>query len=257
MPRFAARYECKYLIDASIVPELRRFISPFAKHDKFAERAKDHSYWVSSLYLDSADLHLYNQTVAGECERYKLRVRTYSDDPASPVFFEVKQKFNAIVAKRRAGVTREQAQAILRQEPLPFVATLSDADRRDLLFFNHCVAMSQARPITRVKYLREAFEARDHEPVRITLDTDLMHAATIDDTLSHRDGPWTATPTGGVVLEIKYTDRLPSWAHEIVQVFAVNQRAVPKYVLSVNHMLRGGRKEAMNVGGMTLPPMGG
>jgi hypothetical protein len=41
--------------------------------------------------------------VAGEKARFKLRVRTYSDDPSSPAFFEVKEKTNKVVSKRRAG----------------------------------------------------------------------------------------------------------------------------------------------------------
>ena len=45
--------------------------------------------------------------------------------------------------------------------------------------------------------MREAYESRSGEPVRITIDTDLMHAVTLDDDLSFASGRWVATPVDG------------------------------------------------------------
>ena len=42
--------------------------------------------------MDSDDLRLYYQTVGGEKDRFKLRVRTYSDRPNAPTFFEVRRR---------------------------------------------------------------------------------------------------------------------------------------------------------------------
>ena len=108
----ASRFECKYLISPVLVPALRKIIRPFTRPDPFAALVEGYRYPICSLYLDSDDLRLYQQTVGGEKNRFKLRVRSYSDDPASHVFFEVKSKVNNIVRKRAAPTTNSVVGAV-------------------------------------------------------------------------------------------------------------------------------------------------
>ena len=104
-PTFASRFECKYRISPLHAPQVRRFIEPFMRPDPYAARRPGFRYPICSLYLDTDNLALYGQTVAGEKDRYKLRVRSYSDDPAAPLFMEVKHKSNkGLVEKYRTRV---------------------------------------------------------------------------------------------------------------------------------------------------------
>jgi hypothetical protein len=255
-PTFASRYECKYVVDVVRLDEIRAFLSPFTRPDGYALRSSDRRYAVCSLYLDSADLLLYRQTVNSEKDRFKLRVRTYSDDPARPAFFEVKRKVTSIVHKRRIGLSRERAVALLEQRPLGPLDDLSSAARADLAYFTHHVARIEARPVLRVKYMREAYEGLGNEPARITIDTALRHAPTFGADLGHDSGSWRTTPMAGAVVEIKFTERYPFWVQEFVRAFDLRQRAVPKYVLSLNHLLAQGRGTALSLCGLTLPPGG-
>ena len=165
-PTFFSRYECKYLVDPIVIPEMRRFLNPFVEPDNFAALRKGYRYPICSLYLDSPDLALYHQTVAGEKDRFKLRVRTYSDDPSKPAYFEVKRKVNNIVHKRRAGLSRAQARAELERAPVDLTG-MPAAKRSDVEYFRHHLMLTEARPVVRVKYMREAYQARGNEPVRI------------------------------------------------------------------------------------------
>lgn len=255
-PTFYSRFECKYVVSRDGLDAIRRFIEPFTRADAYAARAPQRRYAVSSLYLDSADLRTYSQTVAGEKERFKLRVRTYSDDSDARAFFEVKRKIDNVVHKRRAGLSREQATAVLQQRSLDFLDDLEPDRRADLDYFRHLAGLIGARPVLRVRYRREAYEGRDREPVRVTIDTDLMHVATFGAELSHHDGRWSATPVGGAILEIKFTERFPGWVQELVRSFGLKQRAVPKYVMSVDHLMLGGRSSSVVLGGSVLPPAG-
>jgi len=245
----ASRFECKYVVSALAVPALREFIQPFARPDRFAAVRSDLRYPITSLYLDSDDLLLYQQTVGGEKNRFKLRVRSYSDDPDSPLFLEVKRKVNNIVQKRRARIDRASASRLLDARSMSPVGE-QDAD---IDYFASHTELVSARPLVRVRYMREAYESIDGEPVRITLDTELMHVATFDFETSHDHGRWVATPVGGVVLEIKFTDMFPSWVRDMVRAFGLKQQPVPKYILSVDHMLLAGRESVLSVGGWTLP----
>ncbi len=251
-PTFYSRYECKYLVDPVAVPEMRHFLRSFTQPDNYAALRKGYRYPICSLYLDSPDLALYRQTVAGEKDRFKLRVRTYTDDPARPAYFEVKRKVNNIVHKRRAGLNRAQARAELDHVPTD-LAGLRASARKDIEYFRHHVMLTQARPVVRVRYVREAYQSNGNEPVRITIDTDLAHAITLDATLDHNSGQWTETPLSETIVEIKFTERYPWWVQDFIHTFGLIQRAVPKYVLSIDHMILEGRATPLVVAGMTLP----
>jgi SPX domain protein involved in polyphosphate accumulation len=233
---------------------MRDFLQPFMKPDSYAALRKGYRYPICSLYLDSQDLALYQQTVGGEKDRFKLRVRSYTDDPAQPVYLEVKRKLNNVVHKRRAGMGREAVRTLLDRGRLDLTG-LGPQDRRNAEYFYSHVALTEARPLVRVKYMREAYAAHGNEPVRITIDTDLMHAVTLDNNLSHVRGRWTATPLDGVIIEVKFTERFPWWVQDFIQTFGLHQRAVPKYVWSVDHMMMDGRESALAMAGITLPPL--
>jgi len=252
-PTFYSRYECKYLVDAAALPEMRHFLKSFTQPDNFAALCKGYRYPICSLYLDSPDLALYQQTVAGEKDRFKLRVRTYTDDPSKPAYFEVKRKVNNIVHKRRCGLNRRQARAELDRFPTDLTGLRVSA-LRDVEYFRHHVMLTQARPVVRVRYLREAYQGSGNEPVRITIDTDLAHAVTLDATLDHGSGHWTETPLKGIIVEVKFTERYPWWVQDFIRTFGLTQRAVPKYVLSIDHMMLEGRAAAIALAGVTLPP---
>jgi hypothetical protein len=251
--RYASRYECKYLLSPMIVSELREFIQPFMAPDRFAALRENYRYPICSLYLDSPDLLLYQQTVGGDKNRFKLRIRTYSDDSPAPVFFEVKRKTNNIVQKRRARIDRGNAMRFLAERLDGFGFHAVPAHASELEYFTSHMELASARPLIRVRYLREAYESKGGDPIRITLDTELMHCVTFKTDLSHNHGRWVSTPVGGTILEIKFTDRFPSWIRDLVQVFGLRQQPVPKYVWSVEHMMLEGRESALNVGGFTLP----
>jgi hypothetical protein len=239
-PTFYSRHECKYIVDPAAIDELRHTIRPFVRPDDFARRADGYRYRICSLYLDSPDLALYHQTVSGAKDRFKLRIRSYSDDPAAPAYLEVKRKLDGIVAKRRAAVSRLHLDAACDGAEIGDVS-LSAKTRADIEFFRFHMERVGARPVLRVRYLREAYQSEGSEPARITFDTELMHAMTLDRDVGFESGRWVPTPVGGVIVEIKFTERFPSWIQDCVRALALRQRAVPKYILSLDHLLVDGR----------------
>lgn len=251
-PTFFQRYECKYRVTPSVVPEIRRFLRPFATPDTFAARMPDLRYPICSLYLDSADLGLYRQTVGGEKDRFKLRVRTYGDGASDPAFFEVKRKVNSVVHKRRAGLDRETARRLLDGAATSLVA--HESKRRDVDYFFYNYRAISARPVLRVRYQREAYEATGHEPVRITLDTELRYAVTFGNDLRHGTGDWRDAGLSDTIVEVKFTERFPWWVEDFVRRFGLNQRSVPKYVLSVDRLLETGARSPLSMAGFLLPP---
>jgi hypothetical protein len=229
-----SRVECKYLVSREQQAGIREFIQPFVFPDRFARDHADGRYPVSSLYLDSPNLALYQSTAQGLKNRFKLRIRTYSDAPSDPTFFEVKKRMNGIVYKFREAVSREEAVDLLDR------TSLEAPTDTDLSKFISLRELHGAEPLMRVKYMREAYVSQNADPVRITFDDELQGAVTLDPELSHESGDWITVPMDHTILEVKFTNLYPSWVGKLVQEFQLQRTSVPKYVLCVEEANRCG-----------------
>src|SRR5437868_13860700 len=109
----ASRFELKYLIPNDVALRVRDFIQQHLDLDEFGVGKPDLSYPVHSLYLDSDDWKIYWRTINGDKNRYKLRIRYYSENPSVPVFFEIKRRMKDVILKERCGVRREAVPHVL------------------------------------------------------------------------------------------------------------------------------------------------
>jgi len=235
-----SRYEWKYFVPTRLLPSIRAMVRPFVRPDHLARHNADSRYPIVSLYLDGDGLELYRTTVEGHRNRFKLRVRAYDDDPSSPVFLEVKKRSNVVVRKTRARVSREVAEAVLNGRP----AALSDVEGASEFALR--LDELAARPLVRVRYLREAYESAHGDPVRFTIDTEVEHSMTSTSNLAleaHRE--WEPTPTEGAIVELKFSEQCPSWATRLIDQLEINRESIPKYVLSLDH--------AMDQGNLSRP----
>lgn len=219
-----SRYECKYLVSAMDAERIRRFIQPFMRLDPYSLKQPNRRYPVYSIYLDSQRLTTYEDTNQGTRNRFKLRLRYYSEhDHNSPVFFEVKKRSDQVINKSREASDRDTAQAFLRHGHHEKAAE----------FIEYCERIG-AQPAMRIRYFREAYECAGHAPVRLTFDTDLHHCIVSEYDLAESRPNWKPTPIEGVIMEIKFTERKPMWLDELVHVFELHKQSVAKYVRSVD-----------------------
>ena len=72
-----SRFEFKYVIERSLVPQIRDFIRAFCAPDPHAAGTPP-EYVVTTLQLDSPDLALFHAIDHEAINRFKLRVRSYS-----------------------------------------------------------------------------------------------------------------------------------------------------------------------------------
>ena len=107
------RYERKYIVDEHKALAIRDMVRCHFDPDEYMPPMDSEGYPVYSLYLDSPRLVLYQATAQGMMNRFKLRVRYYDDLDSSPVFFEVKQRLNQTVRKRRTAVKRPSLARLL------------------------------------------------------------------------------------------------------------------------------------------------
>ncbi len=227
------RHELKYHISESTAEAIVQFIKPYLPLDKYCKLHPSRDYPIVSLYLDSSDLQLCKESIGGQKNRYKLRIRSYTDEPDYPRFFEIKRRINTIIMKSRARVMNCDVPILLGGHPLPPQNYTADTDsiNQFQLYMNNI----RAGPAVLIRYTRQAYEGGSENKVRVTFDRELSYCVTREPEVRLGGNGWQRNPftTGGVILEIKFTDRYPIWLSELVKCFNLRQRSISKYASSI------------------------
>jgi hypothetical protein len=177
-------------------------------------------------------LKFYWNTINGDKNRFKLRLRFYNDNPDTPIFFEIKRRMNNCILKKRGGVRRDAVDWLMRghfPEPSHLV---SNNPKQLMALEEFCQLMHEhmARPTVHIAYLREAYVPHDDNSARLTMDRMVQAEPEPVARLStHMRNPVVVWGKE-VVLELKFTNRFPDWFAELVRVFALRQCGAAKYV---------------------------
>lgn len=232
------RYEYKYMVGEAVALGVRAFVSSYLELDEFSASRPSFSYPVHSLYLDSPDLFLYQNTINGDRNRFKLRLRFYDENADRPVFFEIKRRVNNTIQKERAAVRRDAVEFLLaghRPEAGCLVRDTPEA-RHALESFTGLVHRLAAVPQSHVYYEREAWVGRDGQSLRITFDRDVRTERRYTLSLDPRIAAPVPVFGSAVVLELKFTTRFPLWFNHLVQAFGLRQGAAAKYVDGIDRL---------------------
>jgi len=228
------RFELKYLITEDSALMVRDFVRSYLDFDEYSVGKPNYSYPVHSLYLDSDDLRLYWETINGNKNRYKLRLRYYSTQADAPVFFEIKRRVNNCIMKQRGGVRLDSVPLLLQGHlPQPdHLVSKSPNHLSALQNFSQLANSIFAKPKVHIFYMREAYVS-DDDQVRVTIDRKVYGEANLDYSIkTEMQEPALCYPKL-VILELKFTNRFPDWFRELVRVFGVMQCGAAKYCESV------------------------
>lgn len=226
------RYELKYVIHTSrldgVVADIASQMTPDPHGDAGG------AYTISSLYYDSAELHMLHSKLVGTKYRRKLRVRIYGDastEPSRLAAVEIKQRLNRTTQKRRVVVPLGEALRICEARS---AWTWDDPrDRAVADEIRHLVLALALRPACTIAYRRRAFVGSRLDPgLRLTIDTDLWGTPPRLDFCTQRPTSF-LMPRDWSILEIKVDDRAPSWINELVIRHGCQLRRVSKYCLGM------------------------
>ncbi len=226
------RFEIKYRVNEYKVQEIRHFVSQYLTLDPFGATQADLSYSVHSLYVDSATMKTFHDTINGNRNRYKLRLRYYENGADQPVYFEIKRRFDKVIAKKRAKVYRHVVADLLSGQ-MPTMDHLVEQTPEQLEALDHfcyLVNQIQARPKIHVAYRREAYELKGSNAVRVTMDREVTSESVTGFHLRTQMREPVSVFGDGVILELKFTNRYPIWLQELTQLFHLRQESAAKYV---------------------------
>lgn len=255
------RLEYKYLVPWDELDRLRRALAPFVEIDSFAGAEEEQEYTVRSIYFDTPGLACYVQKEAGIHTRRKLRIRGYGalrED--SLVVLEIKRKLDMRVSKNRAFLPFAGLEQLLSSGDVErFVLTRSAAQQAQTLqsaraFLFHLYRYSMY-PVVLVAYEREAFFGRFDPSVRLTFDKGLRgrgHPPLAE--LFAEDGLNSAIDEH-FILEVKFQDRMPSWAASILEDFGLERRALSKFGICLDNEGVGETLSSHSAWAAYLPPV--
>jgi hypothetical protein len=235
------RREFKYLIDAPTAAAVRSMIRPYCEIDPWAAKNPRRTYTIETLYLDTPALSLFWANDHEQVDRVKVRVRGYAGAPNSPVFFEVKRRVNDVILKTRGKVARDQWAALIADRTAPIPTSVAGKDRAAVERFLSLHRGQHMRPFTLVRYEREPYFSTIDDYARVTFDTRIRAQPTdrasfdapprswraLDDAVMQRAGD------SMIVLELKFTTRVPLWLVRIVERLGLFRRSFSKYGNSI------------------------
>ena len=229
-----SRFELKYLISEEMALKARDFVRCYLDFDEYSVGKPNFSYPVHSLYLDSDTLQCYWETINGDKNRYKLRLRYYDTSPKSPVFFEIKRRMNNCIMKQRGAVRQEFVSYLLsghmpREEHL-----LSKAPKQMVALQRFCELVNriQAKPKVHIFYMREAYVS-SNDQVRVTIDRKVYGEENLGLSIKTEMKNPVLNFKDMVILELKFTGRFPNWFRDLVRMAQVMQCGAAKYVESI------------------------
>jgi hypothetical protein len=208
------RFELKYVIS---LQQAERFKTALRRYVVPDEHGQDNGrYTLSSLYYDSPDLRCYRENEQGLKFRRKLRIRRYETNEVfaddSPVFLEVKQRYDRVTQKRRTVLPYRDALRLCNDRQIPGNGSGDKALLDETYVFLWQYNLSS---VSLVRYDRQAFVGTEYDRgLHVTFDTSLSFQAH----QLHLHEPSSSLPmlpASSVVMEIKVNERIPGGASTI------------------------------------------
>jgi SPX domain protein involved in polyphosphate accumulation len=221
------RFESKYKISRYQYYQVKNALTSFMRLDPFSNIAPKNKYLVRSLYFDTADYQAYYEKINGDCNRVKFRVRVYSEtsENASPIRIELKVRRGVMMEKYSCFVNVSQYQDFVNNRHWPSKTNpVLDEFERNL----HLKCL---RPKVLVEYLREGFQTRNRENIRITFDHKVRSA--FSKSLFPDKAFFRSHHPHVIILEIKHYKKQPVWLRNIVQQHGLKMVANSKYAQGI------------------------
>jgi hypothetical protein len=148
----------------------------------------------------------------------------------SPVFLEIKQRYDRVTQKRRTVLPYHEALRLCNDRQIP------DHGPEDRVLIEEVYAFLwqyNLRPASIVRYDRQAFVGTEYDRgLRVTFDTSLSFQASQLHLHEVRSG-LPILPAGSVVMEIKINERIPYWLTDIIATHNLQRVGLSKYCRSI------------------------
>ncbi len=211
------RYELKYIITPEQRTFLEKMLEGHMKLDKYGITS------IASLYYDTIDYRLIRESIEKPPFKEKIRLRSYGlASDSSPVFLELKRKYDGIVYKRRVQTVIPAVDRFFAREG-DIVADGQIA--REITYFRDFYGTLV--PACLIIYDRAAY----FEPggdLRLTIDGNPRYRIKNANLTTNMEGI-SLLPEGYSILEIKVQEAMPLWLTHILDEGHIYKTSFSKY----------------------------
>lgn len=227
------RFELKYLVGLQQAEQFKTDLQRYLVPDEHGHN--NGHYTLSSLYYDSPDLRCYRENDTGLKFRRKLRIRHYETGglftDESPVFLEVKQRYDRVTQKRRTVLPYREALRLCNDREIPAHGSVDKATVEEIYVF---LWQYNLRPASIVRYDRQAFTGTEYDiGLRVTFDSSLSFQAQ-ELHLHEPPSGLPMLPANYAVMEIKVNERIPFWLTDMVAAHNLQRVGFSKYCRSID-----------------------
>ena len=225
------RYELKYLLTQQQKKKVLEAMAPYMELDKYGRTT------IRNLYYDTDNYRLVRHSIEKPAYKEKLRIRSYGKaEPFSPVFVELKKKYDSVVYKRRLAMAETEAMDWISGE-LPCLREEQIVEEIDYFLDYY----QNLHPVVFLSYEREAYFEKDGGDFRVTFDD---HILCRQEALSLEEEAW-GTPLlepGKVLMEIKCSGGIPLWMTQVLSRERIYKTSFSKYGTAYETMIYPNKK---------------
>ena len=230
------RIEEKYLLSLEQYDRLRNVLQYLIEPDDYPKST------ICNIYYDTQDYSLIRKSMEKPVYKEKFRLRSYGiPKENSPVFMEIKKKFDGIVYKRRVQTEEVAAIDYLAGGKMPAVNDLQILN--EIEWFRHYYDII---PRMFLAYDRLAFRSIEDPELRITFDRNIRYRTTELD-LTKGDYGTPLLSKDQILMEIKIPGAAPVWLSAILSELEIFPVSFSKYGQSYTNLLKQEDEEIMEV----------
>ena len=211
------RYELKYLLTPEQKSAVLAAMADQMRLDQYGRTT------IRNLYFDDDSYRLIRRSIEKPSYKEKLRVRSYCRaEHDSPVFVELKKKYDGVVYKRRVSLPEHVAMDWLTGGKRP-------ADSQICREIDYFIEFYKGlHPSVFLSYEREAYFPLNGREFRVTFDENIF-ARCEDLSLTSDAYGFAVLPEGRTLMEIKCPGAIPLWMVEVLSKNKIYKTSFSKY----------------------------
>lgn len=220
------RYELKYLLTADQKAAVLAAMAPHMAPDRYGCTT------IRNIYFDTDNYRLIRRSLDRPLYKEKLRLRSYRPaDDDTPVFVELKKKYNGIVYKRRVSMELSRALDWLegRQHCPEDTQIIREID-------SFMAFYETLRPTVFLSYDRVAYYCEALPDFRVTFDENIL-CRREDICLNAGIYGTPLLPAGMTLMEIKCAGGVPLWMTKILTQQRIFKTSYSKYGTAYRQMI--------------------
>lgn len=219
------RVETKFIVTEKTY---KAMLNDIKEHMVFDEHSRGGSFYkICNIYFDTEDDNLIRTSLEKPKYKEKFRLRAYGiPDLNSKVFLEIKKKFKGVVNKRRTEMTLKEGYSFASSHRQPVI--MDYMNKQVIKELQYSFDIYDLVPKVFISYERVALFGKEDSSFRITFDKNIIGRRE-DIRLEYGVFGERVVNRDVMVMEVKYSDRMPLWFIKILRKYNLNKTSFSKY----------------------------